>query len=322
MKPTLVTCGITSFNASSTIERAVRSALAQTWRPIEIIIVDDCSSDESPAILETLQNKFPDVYVLRNERNLGVASSRNRILDSARGDFVAFFDDDDASEPRRLACQIARITQYEGKFGGGAPIVCHTARRQTFADGRVEVLPTMGEQSDCLAPNGLDVAHYILFGKSLGSSVGACATCSQMSRLSTYKALGGFDTHFRRSEDTEFNVRLGIAGAHFVGIAEPLVNQTMTHSSEKQLSEECRYALMLLEKHRDLFESNSQLAFCRRWIEGKYAWLEGRHDVAFTFAFLMLQHPIYSLERFLASRRHAAHNRSLRKFHKEPELSL
>ena len=53
----LVTIGITAFNAVPTIERAVRSALAQSWRPIEIVVMDDCSSDATPEILASLSSQ-------------------------------------------------------------------------------------------------------------------------------------------------------------------------------------------------------------------------------------------------------------------------
>ena len=67
-----------------------------------------------------------------------------------------------------------------------------------------------------VVPHGIDVALRILMGKPMPNIFGSTATCSQMSRLGTYKALGGFDEDFRRSEDTEFNVRAAIYGAHFL----------------------------------------------------------------------------------------------------------
>ncbi len=317
MMSPLVTCGITSYNALATIERAARTVFAQTWRPIEVIVVDDCSSDATSDVLRRLQAEFPDLHVLHNEKNLGVASSRNRIIDQARGEFLAFFDDDDVSDPERIACQILRIVDYERDFANGAPVVCHTARRQTFPDGREVIVATAGQQANRRAPSGLDVSRHILTGNPLENGGGACATCSQMARLSTYKGLGGFDPAFRRSEDTELNIRLGKAGAHFVGVGKPLVMQTMTHSSEKTLVEERKFTLMYLDKHRDLLNSSSQLPFCRRWITAKYAWLQGRRRSSlFGFGLLMLRHPLFFLRRLLSSREHAAHNRSIRTFHR------
>jgi glycosyltransferase involved in cell wall biosynthesis len=316
MRRPLVTCGMTSYNAAATIERAVHSVFAQTWRPIEVILVDDCSSDTTSTVLRRLEVEFPGLHVLRNEKNLGVAASRNRVIDRARGEFVAFFDDDDVSDPERVARQVRRIVDYEREFARGAKVVCHTARLQVFPDGREIIMPTAGTQESRLAPFGLDMSRHILLGDLLVNGGGGCATCSQMARLSTYKDAGGFDPLFRRSEDTEFIIRLGRAGAHFVGIGTPLVVQAMTHASEKTLAEECRHTLMYLEKHRDLFKSNAHLSFCSRWITSKYALLSGRlGSPLFGFASLVLRHPVYFMRRFLVAWGHAAHNRSLRRFH-------
>ena len=91
MNHPLISIGITVFNAADTIERAVRSALTQTWRPIEILIADDCSTDKSNKILENLKSQHDAVRIIKNDRNMGVAFSRNRILDEARGEFIVFF---------------------------------------------------------------------------------------------------------------------------------------------------------------------------------------------------------------------------------------
>jgi glycosyltransferase involved in cell wall biosynthesis len=136
----LVTIGITAFNAASTIERAVRSALAQSWRPVEILIVDDGSEDATPEILAELRKEHPEIRLIRHDRNLGIAATRNRILAEARGELLAFFDDDDESLPERVEAQRRRILEYEREFADGAPVICHTARLQLYPGWR----PTNG----------------------------------------------------------------------------------------------------------------------------------------------------------------------------------
>jgi GT2 family glycosyltransferase len=316
----LITCGVTAYNAEATIERAVRSALAQTWRPLEVIVVDDASTDRTGRILEGLRALAGRVRVLRNPRNLGVAATRNRILEESRGTFLAFFDDDDDSDPERIERQLERILDYERDFARGVPVICHTARRQIFPDGRVAISPTMGARPGRRAPFGDAVAEHILMGRGLGETGGACATSSQMARLSTYTALGGFDPAFRRSEDTELNVRLARAGGHFVGIAAPLVTQLMTFASEKRLDEERRYALQLLAKHRDLLDAAGEYEFTRLWIEGKHHWLTGRRwEAARGLGRLLRHHPRLCLRRLAAARGQATYNLSLRRFHRAAE---
>lgn len=311
-----MTIGVTSFNAAATIERAVRSALAQTWRPIEIVVVDDASGDESAAILARLANAHPEIRVFVLSANGGVAAARNRILAEARGEFVAFFDDDDVSHPDRVAQQVSRLTTYERQFASGAPVVCHTPRQLVYPDGVERVEPTMGMREGVPAPSGAAVADRILMGKPLEDGYGACPTCSQLARLSTYHALGGFDTALRRSEDTDFTVRAGFAGAHFVGVAAPVVTQYMTKTSEKSVAEEHRNMLLVLDKHREWLERAGQYDFCRRWIGAKHLWLQGkRAGFGVALLALALTHPVLTFRRVAISMPTLGTNRAFRGFH-------
>lgn len=317
MTAPLVTIGITCFNAADTVERAVISAVRQSWRPVEIIAVDDCSTDDTSTVVSQLAEIHPMLRVLRNEQNGGVAVTRNRILAEASGDFVAFFDDDDESQPERIAIQLERILSYERTFAKGAFVVCHTARQLHYPDGSDRVLPTMGQDEQRCAPAGLPVAERILLGTPLENGYGACATCSQMGRLDMYRSLGGFDDAFRRSEDTEFNIRLAKAGGHFVGIAKPQVMQTMTKTSEKNLAEEYRNTLAVMEKHRDVMDRAGQYYFCRHLIDVKQAWLEGRHaDFARMLGSLVRVHPVLTVRRLALAVPNIGLNWAFGRFHR------
>jgi glycosyltransferase involved in cell wall biosynthesis len=312
----LVTIGITAFNAADSVERAVASALAQTWRPIEVVVVDDCSTDGTPEMLNSLASHHPEIRVFRNQTNGGVAVSRNHILAEARGEFVAFFDDDDHSLPERVEAQLNRILAYERDFAGGAPVICHTACRQRYPDGGERVEPTMGQREGCLAPAGLAVARRTLLGTPVANGYGGCPTCCQMARLAVYRALGGFDPRLRRGSDTDLNIRLAKAGGHFVGIARPLVVQTMTRTSDKTLAEQYRCVLLLMDKHRDVIDSAGQYVFCRRWIVAKQLWLESRRtEFALALLSLLFAHPILTARRLALALPHIGLNRALRRFY-------
>ena len=223
-----VTIGITTYNAQESIERCLVSALSQNWENLEIVIVDDCSLDQTLSIVGRISKNFPNIKTFKNSVNHGVAVSRNRILDEARGEFVVFFDDDDASLSDRITAQYDRIIEYERDFAFGAPVICHTARLVNYPSGQSRIEPTMGQMVGRPAPAGSAVARRILLGVPLEDGYGACPCCSQMARLSTYRLVGGFDPQLRRGEDTDFNIRLALAGGHFVGIGQPLVVQSMT----------------------------------------------------------------------------------------------
>ena len=314
----LVTAGITAYNAVATIERAVICALAQSWRPLEIVVVDDASTDETPAVLERLAAGYVEVRVFRQPQNTGVAAARNRILAEAKGEFVAFFDDDDESLPERVEVQLRRILEYERDFAEGEMVICHTARRLAYPDGHERIAPTMGQREGRAAPAGLPVAERIILGTPLENGYGSCATCSQMARLDTYRSLGNFDPEFRRGEDTDFVIRAAKAGGHLVGIARPFVLQAMTRSSDKSLTGERRYWLMLLDKHRDVPDRFGQYALCRRWIEVKHDGLEGRKGrFLLGMAGLLMCHPAWTLRRLSLALPNLGLNRAFGHFHGE-----
>ena len=300
MDTPLISIGITYYKASETVEKAVLSAFAQTWDNTEIIIVDDCSDDGQQDMLDALQQKDPKIHVIHHAENKGVAAARNTIIHRAKGEFLAFFDDDDESLPERLEKQYQRIVNYEDEFSEGQPVICHTARLQKYPDGQERYEQTMGTNEKSTAPHGKSVALRTLTGKPETDIFGSTATCSQMARLSTYKGLNGFDENFRRSEDTDFNIRASMKGTHFPGISEALVIQTMTLASDKKLSDEKHYAIKLLEKHKDFIEQHDNYQFCHAWLTSKYDFLQkqNRHFLLNITA-LFFKHPVSTLKRFL-----------------------
>ncbi|KPK55390.1 MAG: hypothetical protein AMS22_04555 [Thiotrichales bacterium SG8_50] len=313
----LITVGITCYNAAATVRRALESALKQRWPNLEVVAVDDCSNDGSWEILQGMAVKHSKIRVFVNDANTGVAASRNRILAEARGEFVAFFDDDDESLRDRIALQYARIVDYERNFADGAPVICHTARKLIYAQGKERVEPTMGQTEGVRAPSGNAVAERILLGTPLKDGYGACPTCSQMARLSVYRSLNGFDPAFRRAEDTDFNIRLAQAGGHFVGIGRPLVIQSMTKTSEKSLAEEYRNWTLLMEKHRAIMDYVGQYSFCCRWTDAKRAWLERRRGAFVAILFLLaVTHPVLAGRRLFFALRNVELNRAFRHFHR------
>jgi glycosyltransferase involved in cell wall biosynthesis len=268
-----ITIGITCFNAKQSVENAVRSAQAQKWGALEIVVVDDGSTDGSWEVVERLAGGDDRIRPLRHEQNRGVGAARNSVLKHASGAFVAFFDDDDTSLPERLAVQHRRILDYE-RTTGAKRVACYSATRQTFPGGEIRYSPTLGMDATP-APAGEDVARLILLGKPVAGGGGACPTSSQMARREVFEALGGFDEGMRRHEDTDFNLRLAFGGAHFAGVSTPLVVQTMTITEDKSLDEERRYTMYLIEKHRGVLERWRWHDFVRRWADVKYAYLEG-----------------------------------------------
>lgn len=93
---------VPNYNGLDLLPRALNSLFSQSLREIEVLVVDDCSSDRSWAYLEARAANEPRLRIFRQERNQGVSAARNRALAEARGDFIAFCDNDDAYCPGAL----------------------------------------------------------------------------------------------------------------------------------------------------------------------------------------------------------------------------
>ena len=317
MSSSLITIGIATFNASNTIENTIRSALSQTWRPIEIVIVDDCSKDDTFEKLIKISSIHKEIRLFKNKKNYGIGFVRSLIIKKTRGEFLAFFDDDDESLKDRLELQYLRIVDYERSFKESSLIICHSSRKVIYPNGKINIEKTLGSNINCQSPFGLSVARRILLGKNLKDGYGACPTCSQMARISTYKAVGGFDNKFRRSEDTDLCIRLAIKGAHFVGINQPLVLQRMTKTFEKNLDIEFKYANLLLVKHRQFIKENGNYEFCLNWLKLKYKFYKREFQkVIINFLKLFIKYPKETLIRLFQSIRTIKINIDYSLFHK------
>jgi len=98
----LVSAVIPTFNRGWIMAEAVQSVLDQTYEPLEIIVVDDGSTDNTRDVLEP----FMDRITLLKQENKGVSAARNLGIKNARGEFIAFLDSDDLWLPDKTACQI------------------------------------------------------------------------------------------------------------------------------------------------------------------------------------------------------------------------
>lgn len=102
----LVTVIVPAFNAGEHLEQCAKSILAQSYSPIELIVVDDGSSDSTSEICDRLVAEHDNVCAI-HQSNQGVASARNAGLDAARGEYVMFVDSDDWLNPLSLETGVA-----------------------------------------------------------------------------------------------------------------------------------------------------------------------------------------------------------------------
>jgi glycosyltransferase involved in cell wall biosynthesis len=177
----LVTAILPVHNRAGSIARAVESVLAQTWDNLELIVVDDGSTDATGAILD----RYRDRIILLKQSNRGAYAARNLALRHARGELIAFIDSDDAWLPDRLERQIPLMRAGVALVYGNIEIV--TAPRddgpRARKTGFQEVRPNRG---------------FVLDKFAWGNFV---PTCAALVRKSAMDEVGGFSEDNRISSD-------------------------------------------------------------------------------------------------------------------------
>jgi glycosyltransferase involved in cell wall biosynthesis len=113
------------FNGEKYLRDAIESILSQTFSDIEFIIVDDCSSDGSPAIIESYRSVDSRIRVMRNSKNEGIVFALNRAIKNVRGRYIARMDCDDISLPERIQRQYNFMEENQniGLLGSAAYII-------------------------------------------------------------------------------------------------------------------------------------------------------------------------------------------------------
>lgn len=110
----LVSVIMPSWNTGKFIAESIDSVLAQTYENWELIIVDDCSTDNTDEVVAGYHD--PRIRYFKNEQNSGAALTRNRAIREARGEWIAFLDSDDLWQPEKLEKQIAFMKEHNYVF--------------------------------------------------------------------------------------------------------------------------------------------------------------------------------------------------------------
>ena len=258
MKETpLVTIGLTSFNCEKTIERALKSAINQDWLNKEIILIDDSSTDNSKAILSKLKSQYPQIQLIINSNNHGLAYNENQIVKIAKGEFVTFFDGDDESHTNRISKQYKRFLDYNTKFIDSKIFVY--SNRNVVPINDIEKRFTsyaIGRKSP--EPYGKIVANYLLKIKKKYDKFcwGGLGSGTLFTRVSCLKSLSGFDESFRRSAELDLWIRGAMKGYHFISVNESLMTQYITFGTHKTLKQDLLSRKQLVKKHKMYLNQN------------------------------------------------------------------
>lgn len=188
------------YNAGECLREAVQSVLSQTFRSVEIILVDDGSTD---SITQTMIRSFGRRVRVVRQPNAGPASARNLGIRHASGEWIAFLDQDDLWTPEKLA------TQLNVAESTGADIIYTNARNFGELDRVAEL-----RNDPCQMPSG-DVFESLLLDNML-------TMAGVMVRASLFRSVGLFRSEVDGVDDWDMWLRASAAGAQFAAVPEPL----------------------------------------------------------------------------------------------------
>lgn len=112
----MVSVVIPSYKCEKYIAETLESVINQTYRDMEIIIVNDCSPDHCESIILEYMKKDQRIRYIKNENNVGVAESRNVGVCASKGEYVAFLDSDDVWSLDKIEKQVKHLQQKDGYF--------------------------------------------------------------------------------------------------------------------------------------------------------------------------------------------------------------
>ncbi len=118
------------YNVEKYLDRTLQSVFDQTYKDIEIVLVDDQSRDRSAEIIEKYQKAHPEIVYYLQPKNMGAGYARNKALELARGQYVAFLDADDIWKPTKIEKQIKLLKKRHGSF-------CYTAIEMIDGEDKV-----------------------------------------------------------------------------------------------------------------------------------------------------------------------------------------
>jgi glycosyltransferase involved in cell wall biosynthesis len=189
---------IPNYNHAGYLPESIESALAQTLKPHEVIVVDDGSTDNTREVAL----RYPVKYIY--SEHIGVSAARNRGISAAEGDWVAFLDADDYWLPNKLELQVAAIHDEA---------LCYCATLQLFDDGHTEP----GEFHNAGSVAKVLQHHNCIY------------TPSVLVKKDVLKKVGGFNEGISAGEDWDVWLKVGRT-AKFVSIAEKVVMVRVTSS--------------------------------------------------------------------------------------------
>lgn len=228
----LVSVIIPTHNRSDLLERAVNSALEQTWENLEIIIVDDASDDDTTEYLKSIKHKHSNIQIFRNETSKGAAVSRNIAIEHANGGFITGLDDDDYWRP-------TRVERLMEEFEEGFSAVCSYDKMVMDEKEVVWRKPSMITLDD------------LLYYNQVGNQV--------LTKKKYLEKVGGYDEDLPSAQDYDLWIRLVRQFGPIRTVSSPLQIVNMEQSHDRITTSDKK-----MEGYRKCFEKH------QRWMSRKH----------------------------------------------------
>lgn len=256
MNNELITIGIPVYNMESSIIAAINSCLNQTYQNIEILVVDDGSTDNTiPLIQRTVSD--PRLRIYRRPKNGGVCAAMRDLVDQARGEYICFLDADDTMMPTRVARQYEAIQSMSMRFPG--------RRVASFCGSAVNDLAT-GTKYNMDPHNLFNCNARHPFGGGTGHA---------MYRVADLRALGNFDTRLSRSADSAMCIAFLMNGGIYAMVRDPLITYNFIMDSHKRQVSDIEQKIFQ-SLRREVVAENPRNIYLRRFADLAGAWSHRR----------------------------------------------
>ena len=288
----LVSVFMPCFNQEQYVSAAIESVLAQDFQDLELVVVDDCSTDGTWNIVESYRQKWPDrVLAFRNERNLGITSNCNKILGLCSGKYIAFHAGDDLYLPGKLSAQVAAMESER------AVLCYHDIEVFDSSTGRVLSCWNSGPGSNKpLAGDSLSVAWQLV-----AQGTAFMAALSVMVRKDAIPAWG-FDVRIRVASDWMLWIDACMHGHGPVVFLPRLLARYRRHETNvtslmrKYFDDELITLALVEARYPELLPAIERARGRLQYRAAINHLIAGRNSVARTYLLRAIWHPDYTVK--------------------------
>lgn len=233
-----------TYNRAASLRAACESVLSQSFRDLELLVVDDASSEDVASVIREIGD--PRIRYIRRERNGGASAARNTGLAAARGELIAFQDSDDLWLPGKLARQVAQLDALPRAVGAvtGAKILYGADRARNYGPGKVAYAPAAGRW---LSLEEDQVRRFLTENR--------ISLQNALFRRDCFPEPLWFDPRAKANADWEFTIRL-VQHTKVYEDVEPVVFSFISGDSiSRSRRKRIQGLLTILRKNRALFRA-------------------------------------------------------------------